>query len=344
MPKRRNFSPTEYWNRLAEEHVPELAFSGKTRADYKKWEKTARIKYEELLGRFPESVPLNAETESSFIDGGLVRQRVVFDVDPYISIPCQVLFREKMKPDGKNAAIICCHGHGPGKDAVAGIRSGPEVNQFIDNHNFDFGIQMAKEGFFAICPELRGFGERLDKPAPFPGRDPCNVDYIKGTMLGYYPLTLNLWDIMKCVDYLETRPEVDRNRIGMMGISGGGTMTTFTAAYEKRIKAADIIGYVNPFQEFCYKRSNICGMQILPDLYRWFDTDEIAGLIAPRPLLVEMGMYDNCFYIHDMLKGYEGVKEIYAAAGAADLIDSDVFPGPHAYGGNKAADFFRKYL
>ena len=344
MPKRRNFSPTEYWNRLAENHVPLLAFTGSNLDDYKKWEPAARQKYTELLGRFPDRVPLNAEIMSTVIDNGLVRQRVVFDVDAYMSIPCQVLYPQDMKPDGTNAAIICCHGHGPGKDAVAGIRKDPETERFIDYHNFDYGYQMAKAGFFVICPELRGFGERLDVPNPYPGRDPCNVDYIRGTLIGYYPLTLNLWDIMCCIDYLETCPEVDRNRIGMMGLSGGGTMTTFAAAYDTRIKAADIMGYVNPFQEFCYKRANFCGMQILPDLYRWFDTDEIAGLIAPRPLLVEMGMYDECFYIHDMLKGYEGIRQIYAAAGVADAIDSDVFPGPHAYGGNKAVEFFRKNL
>ena len=344
MPKRRNFSPTEYWNRLAENHRPELAFEGSDAASYEKWEAAARPKYAELLGRFPESVPLNAEVESTVSDGNLIRQRVVFDVDAYMSIPCQVLFPKEMKPDGSNAAIICCHGHGPGKDAVAGIRCEPEVDRFIDYHNFDYGVQMANAGFLTICPELRGFGERLDNPPPYPGRDPCNVDYIKGTLIGYYPLTLNLWDIMRCIDYLETRPEVDGARIGMMGLSGGGTMTTFTAAYDTRIKAADIMGYVNPFQEFCYKRANFCGMQILPDLYRWFDTDEIAGLIAPRPLLVEMGIYDECFYIHDMLKGFEGIRDIYAAADAADVLDCDIFPGPHAFGGNKAAGFFAKYL
>jgi dienelactone hydrolase len=344
MSKRRNFSPTEYWNRLAENHTPELAFKGSTRADYETWESAARPKYRELLGRFPERVPLNAEVMSTVEDNGLIRQRVVFDVDPYMSIPCQVLYPQDMKPDGSNPAIICCHGHGPGKDAVAGIRSEPEIEQFIDYHNFDYGRQMAQAGFLTICPELRGFGERLDSPTPYPHRDPCNIDYIKGTLIGYYPLTLNLWDIMCCIDYLETRPEVDKNRIGMMGLSGGGTMTTFVAAYDHRIKAADIMGYVNPFQEFCYKRANFCGMQILPDLYRWFDTDEIAGLIAPRPLLVEMGIYDECFYIHDLLKGYEGIREIYTAAGADSVLDCDIFPGPHAFGGNKAVEFFRKYL
>lgn len=342
--KQRNFSPKEYWNRIAYEHVPEMLFFGTTKQEYAAWKKKAYAQFVTLLGRFPRPVPLDAAVVSSVIDGDLIRERVVFDTEQHMSIPCQVLRRRDMKADGQQAALICCHGHGPGKDAVAGIRNEPEMNAFIDFHNFDFGVQMAKAGFLTICPELRGFGERLEKPHPYPGRDSCNVDYIKGTLLGYYPLTLNIWDIQCCIDYLLERPEIHPERIGMMGISGGGTMTTFCAALDTRIRAADIIGYVNPFEEFAIKRTQFCGMQIVPDLFRYFDTDEIAGLIAPRPLLLEMGIYDECFYIHDLLKGYEGVREIYAAAGYEDLLETDIFQGPHAYGGNKAEAFFKKHL
>lgn len=342
--KRRNFSPKEYWNRVAQEHTPALSFTGVTAKDYQAWRDEAYPQYVKLLGRFPKPVPLDAAIESSVIDGDLVRERVVFDTEAHMSIPCQVLYRRDMKKDGKQAALICCHGHGPGKDSVAGIRCEPEVADFIDFHNMDFGVQMANAGFLTICPELRGFGERLESPPPYPGKDNCNVDYIKGTLLGYYPLTLNIWDIQRCIDYLETRPEVDGGRIGMMGISGGGTMTTFCAALDPRIRAADIIGYVNPFEEFAIRRANFCGMQVVPDLYHYFDTDEIAGLIAPRPLLMEMGIYDECFYIHDQLTGYRGVRDIYAAAGCEHLLETDIFKGPHAYGGNKAEAFFKKHL
>ena len=89
-----------------------------------------------------------------------------------------------------------------------------------------------------------------------------------------------------------------------MGLSQGGTMTTFTAAVEPRIKAADIISYVNPWRGFGITRGNFCGSQIVPGIYRDLDTDDIAGLIAPRPLLIEMGIYDDCFFIQDLLKGY----------------------------------------
>ena len=71
---------------------------------------------------------------------------------------------------------------------------------------------------------------------------------------------------------------------------------------------------------------------------------DIAGLIAPRPLLLEMGVHDTCFPIEHTLKGYEGVKKIYKAAGAEERLWADIHPGPHAFAANKAFDFFRKYL
>ena len=341
----RNFSMQSYWDRLTEDWRPLLRFEGRTQADWAAWRQEASARFMELLGPFPEPVPLRAEVECSVEDGDLIRERVVFDSEAFMSVPCQVLRPKGMKPDHSNPAIVCSHGHGPfGKDAVAGVRSSRAHVAEIEEANYNYGEHMARAGFLTVSPDLRVFGERRDGPDPFPGRDPCNVNFVKGALLGIYTLTLNIWDMKRCVDYLQARPEVDPNRIGMMGLSQGGTMTTFTAAAEPRIKAADIIGYVNPWREFGIKRANFCGSQIVPGIYRYFDTDDIAGLIAPRPLLLEMGIYDNCFFIHDMLAGYQGVRRIYEAAGAGDKLWAEVHPGPHAFAGNKAFEFFKRYL
>jgi dienelactone hydrolase len=342
---KRNFSMQAYWEKIMEDWTPLLKFKGRDKKNWEKWYKQAYPKYVELLGVFPDPVKLEAEVESSVVDGDLIRERVVFNCEAFMSVPCQVLRPKSMEADGSNPAILCSHGHGLyGKDVVAGIRSSPGHVANIVEHNYNYAEQMAKAGFLTIAPDLRGFGERADGSNPFPGRDACNINFLKGSMIGMYPLALNIWDMKCCIDYLETRPEVDAKRIGMMGLSQGGTMTTFTTAFEKRIKAADIIGYVNPWYGFGIQRANFCGSQIVPDIFRYFDTDDIAGLIAPRPLLLEMGIYDDCFQIQDLLKGYEGVKKIYQAAGCGELLWADIFPGPHGFAGNKAFEFFKKYL
>jgi dienelactone hydrolase len=343
--KKRNFSMQEYWMNRIKDWEPVYSFKGETREDWADWRKSAYPKLIELLGEFPKKVDLEPEVQYSVEDKGIIRELVIFNSEEFMSVPCYVLYPANMKADGSNPAIVCSHGHGPcGKDSVAGVRSTPEHEEDIRAHNHNYAEQMARAGFFTIVPGVRVYGEKSDGPDPFPGRDACNVNFIKGAILGIYMLTLNIWDSIRCIDYLETRPEVDKARIGMMGLSGGGTMTAFTGAVDERIKAADIMGYINPLARFGIERANFCGSQIVPELYRYFDTDEIAGLIAPRPLLLEMGIYDECFYIQDQIKGYEGVKDIYKAAGVEDRLWVDIFPGPHSFGGNKAFEFFRKYL
>jgi hypothetical protein len=130
----------------------------------------------------------------------------------------------------------------------------------------------------------------------------------------------------------------------MMGLSQGGTMVTWTVPVEPRIKAADIMGYVNPWERFGIHRANFCGSQIVPGILRYLDTSDIAGLIAPRPLLIEMGVHDTCFPIEDQLIGYERVKRIYDAAGCSDRLWADIHPGEHGFAGNKAFAFFDQYL
>lgn len=344
--KNRNFSMTEYWNRKASEHSPLLSFGQPGNTDWHSWHPNAKHQLFKLLGKLPQKVAQNAEVIYAVEEEELIRERVVFDTEKDMSIPCYVLRPKSMKCDKSNAAIICCNGHPAhlGKEPVAGVRSEQEHIDAITQMNYDYGYQMAKKGYLTIIPELRGFGERRDGIDPFPGRDNCNVNFIKGAILGIYILSLNIWDMMRVIDYLETREEVNPKRIGMMGLSYGGTMTAFTAALDSRIAAADIMGYINPWAEFAIKHGNFCGVQLIPEVYTYFETHDIAGLIAPRPLLLEMGIYDDCFFIQDQLESFKGVKHIYQAAGAGNQLWQEVHAGGHRFAGKKAFEFFEKYL
>ncbi len=343
----RNFSMNEWFQRYLAEHEPLLAFRGKTADDWRAWRDEALPKYLELIGEFPKPVDLNAEVEYAIEEDGVIRERVVFDSERWMSVPCYVLRPAEMKADRSNAAIICSHGHGRfGKEAVSGARHVyKEFKDAVAQANYDYGMQMARAGFLTLSLDLRLFAERSEGwQLPFGGPDRCNVEYVRATMLGLNTLALNIWDVKRCVDYLATRPEVDAGRIGMMGLSQGGTMTTFAAAAEPRIRAADIIGYVNAWRRFAFDRGNICGSQVLPGILKYLDAPDIAGLIAPRPLLLEMGAQDDCFLVKDMLAGYDAVRSIYSAAGVEDDLHADLHPGGHAFAGGKAFEFFRRYL
>ena len=341
----RTLTLQEYWQKLAEDHVPEISFKS-AGLDFSEWHEKALAKLTELLGILPEKVPLEPEVLYSVDQGDYIRRKVILQADKYMSLPAVVLIPKSAAKDRSTPAILCSHGHGPfGKDSVTGMTGTPERAADVASANYNFAEQMAREGFITISPDLRGFGERRDKfdPIDIP-RDPCNLNYVKGSIFGIYPLALNIFDFSRCIDYLETMEEVDPDRIGMMGMSQGGTMTTFTTALESRIKACDIISYVNPFDAFGLRDGNFCGSQVLPNLYRYMDTFDVAGLIAPRPCLMEMGIYDACFPFEDLWRGYEETKKIFEAAGAADKLYTDIHPHGHAYSGVKAPEFFKNNL
>jgi len=342
---RHLFSMVEYFKRLAEKHVPQLSFRGETKDDWEEWHQKAHARLLRLLGKFPKPVDLAPDVVYSVEEDGLVRERVILDTEEHMSVPCIVLKPLGMKSDGTNAAILCSHGHGAyGKDAVWGDRQSQDLIQNIELHNYNYGEQMARRGFLTIMPDLRVFGERSDGGDPYPGRDRCNVHFIRGMILGVYTLTLNIFDMTRVIDYLQTRPEVNPERIGMMGLSQGGTMTSFTTAVEPRIKAADVVGYMGTWAEFGIGYANFCGSQIVPDIFRYLDVPDVVGLASPRPLLIEMGARDECFPIDEMAPAAERVRRIYEAAGAAENLHMDVHPGRHAFSGRKAFDFFERYL
>jgi len=203
---------------------------------------------------------------------------------------------------------------------------------------------MAQAGFVAVAPDWRSFGERIAYSNPYPGRDICNVHFLQHLILGRSLLGANIFDGMRVVDFLLTREEVDPDRIGCMGLSFGGTMTTYLALLDDRIKAADIICYATTTEHYAVSRPNFCGSQLVPYLYRYADVPDVIAAIAPKPLLIESGASDTCFWIHSALKAHETVQKAYKVSGQPENLWIEVFPGGHGFSGRKAFSFFRKFL
>ena len=345
---KRNLSIDQHFNAQAASHRPRFRFAGKTAQDWKRWRTGLHPAVAQTLGGLPAKVPLRPEVLCEWTEHGLIKQRVVFDVAAGLSV-IALVFRP-VKSAGRLPAILCCHGHGAyGKESVMGNRSTQDLRNSIDFHNYDYGFQMAKAGFVTICIDWRGFGERDDRRKPInhdivAGRDLCNVHFIRATIFGQTMLGLNVHDGQCALDYLCRQPFVDPKRIGVMGLSFGGTMTTWMSICDKRIKAADIICYSDRFADFGIRDTNFCGSQISPGLYTLADLPDLHGLIAPRPLLVEIGIQDECFMIDSAVSCYREVEKIYRAAGVRDRLELDMFEGGHAWGGHKSIEFFRKNL
>ena len=348
----RNLSVNGYFREMAERHVPRYRFAAGT--DFARWRAELLPAVRETLGRMPQRVPLNAQVQAEWREHGLIKQRVVFDVEEGLSAVAYV-FRPESSNGHRLPAILACHGHSPfGKDAVMGNRATPEQARDVEMANYDYGLQMAQAGFVTIAIDWRGFGERDDrrKPnshglvvePPVPGRDLCNQHYLRASILGMTVLGMDVHDARCALDYLCQQPFVDADRIGVMGLSFGGVMATWMPLVDDRVKAANVICYSDRFADFGLRDVNFCGSQITPGLYALCDVPDLQGLIAPKPLLVEIGSYDACFKVESAMSCYREVEKIYTAAGVSDRLELDLFEGGHRWGGNKSVEFFRKHL
>jgi hypothetical protein len=83
---------------------------------------------------------------------------------------------------------------------------------------------------------------------------------------------------------------------------------------------------------------------VTPGLFTLVDVPDLQGLIAPRPLLVDIGAYDDCFLLESAMACHRRLQTIYAAAGARDMLELDLFPGGHAWGGSRSLAFFTRHL
>ena len=206
-----------------------------------------------------------------------------------MSVVAYVLVPNNLAPSERRPAILAAHGHGGGKDDVCGIGHGEaERVDRIAALNYDYARQFALRGHVVIAPDWRAFGERRAGGSA-PNRDVCDLLQDKALLFGDNLLTLNVWDARCAVSYLQSRPEVDPDRIGCAGLSYGGTMTLFATVLDERIKCAVISGYLNRFESFAINRGNFCGAQLPPGLLRYGEMEDIACLIAPRPAADRIG-------------------------------------------------------
>ncbi|MBN2392717.1 MAG: hypothetical protein JXR84_18445, partial [Anaerolineae bacterium] len=102
--------------------------------------------------------------------------------------------------------------------------------------------------------------------------------------------------------------------------------------------------YSDLWAAFGMRDINYCGMQVAPGLYKLVDLPDLQGLIAPRPLLIDIGAQDTCFKVDTAMQCYTQLAAIYHAAQADDHLELDLHLGEHGWGGNKSEAFFRKYL
>ena len=346
----RKCSPHYMFEQMALQHEPRCRFSGKTEPDFSSWRAATFPKVLKTLGDFPEQVPPNPKLLAEWDEAGLFKQRWIIDLNKYLSGTVLINYPKGLRENEKCPSILCWHGHGIfGKNPVMGFNTSPAVEQDTAQHNYDYGVQMAQAGFITFAIDWIGCGEQNDSLKPnyksnAGHRDWCNLYYLMATMLGLTSISINVSHARAATDFVCGLPHVAEDRLGVMGQSGGGVMTLWSALCDERFKAAEIICYSDCFKYFGFRDLNICGMQVAPGLFKLVDLGDLQGLLAPLPLLVDIGIYDETFYVEGAMECFQQVEKIYTAAEARDNLELDLFPGWHCWGGNKSKAFFKKQL
>ncbi len=177
--------------------------------DFGKWQPQFKAKILELLGPWPESVPLNVqvlaeERVTELGDYGIPpfrQQHIVFDSEPYASVSAYLLIPDDLKPGERRPAILNAHGHGPGKSLLVGLAPKSFEPDSDRLSNEAAALFLVKEGYVVLAPDWRPFGERaLDAKYCRQGRDACNVTAMSFEYFGYTLLALNIWDARRSID------------------------------------------------------------------------------------------------------------------------------------------------
>lgn len=338
-------------NALWNLYHPELApyhFDATDESGARAWQAHTRPALRAAVGfqDLPE-VPLAPQTIEVVDKGDYTREKVVLHTSAHTQMPAYIL-----KP--KNAAgplpvAVAFHGHGYGVKDIVGLWEDGSERDTPDGYHKDFGVALARRGFLVAAPEISCFGERLNdysylnQPAGQPIPSTCHHTAALAFHLGGSAVGLRVFDGIRLVDYLETRGDADCNRLGAMGISGGGMHTFFSACLDTRIKAVVISGYFCAFK-YSILGMNHCTCNYVPGLGRFGEIYDLVGLLAPRPMLVEAGTHDPIFPLRGVEEAVARARQVYALFGAEDQVETDYFEGRHQISGTRAYDFLMEKL
>jgi dienelactone hydrolase len=340
------FDPIVFAKKLYEKAPLQLTFKAKDKKSAEAWQKKLHAKVTELLGGFPtERTPLNPQTLEVREFPGYRRERFVYHTRPGLMALAYLL-----TPNGAKqplGTVICIPGHGRGVDDLVGIdeQGRDRTDKEAAGYEHDFAIQVVEHGMAAVAIEPIGFGCRRDPVNAKKGLGQKACDPVAGEalLLGQTLLAWRIWDVMRTIDWIETRPELDAKRVGCMGPSGGGTATLFSTAMEPRIKAALVSSYLNTFRDSIFSM-NHCTDNYVPGILNWAEMYDVAGLIAPRPLFAESGERDTIFPIAASRASFAKVTALYEVFGAGDVVEHEVFDGPHSFWGKRGIPFLAKHL
>lgn len=289
--------------------VPTMSYDGK---DFFEWQKNARNKLTELLGldRF-EKVEPKTEIEYKKKIKGATEIRFTFQSEEGYRVPCHLLL-----PNGVEnpPVMICLQGHTTGMHISLGRVKYDRDEMSIRDGDRDFCVRAVKEGYAAIALEQRNYGETSETPLP-----DCELSMLIATLFGRTTIGSRVWDIQRLIDVLENEfaDVMNVKKICLMGNSGGGTATIYTAALEDRIVLAMPSCAVSTYKDSIGAMSHCC-CNYIPHIAEYFDMNDLISMSYPKYYIQVNGKYDGIFPIEPAKDVFKKGKAAYKDMGKGD--------------------------
>jgi dienelactone hydrolase len=324
---------------------PSLTFSATSPAAARSWQQRARRRLIERLGGFPTArAPLNAEILETADLGTYTREKIVFDTRRNLStIGYLLLPKNAPRP---LPAVVCVSGHGRGLPDILGMADdGSQRAERNVGYAKEYALQCVEHGYATFAVEQLAFGTRRDDAArrAGPAVESCRPAACAALLFGQTMAGWRVWDVMRAVDYLGTRTEVDSSRVATMGASGGGTTSLLAAAVDPRVKVAIVSAYFNTFRDSIVSISH-CPDNYVPGLLQDMELYDLSGLVAPRGLFVESGRNDRIFPIAGSQVAAEKARVIYRAFAVPERFGHEIHEGGHEVHLVGAFDFLKRTL
>ena len=271
----------------------------------------------EMLGLdpLPERAPLKPQITATTEHDEFRVERLHFQSRPGLYVTGNLYLPKKI--DKPLPAILYVCGHGRVKKD--GVSYGNKV------HYHHHGSWFARNGYVCLTIDTLQLGE-------IEGLH--HGTYREGMWWwlnrGYTPAGVEAWNCIRALDYLETRKEVDADRLGVTGRSGGGAYSWWIAALDERIKCAVPVAGItdlrNHVVDGCVEGH--CDCMYMVNTYRW-DYPMVAALVAPRPLLISNTDTDRIFPLDGVYRTFTDVRRIYQLHDAADKVALHITAGGH---------------
>lgn len=341
------YNSKKYFGNLYSHAAAAAAFAHRGNMPVSEWQHQARHSLKKLLGiekieaALPGYKPSARLLKTEKLD---LFTREYWEIYTEPNLPLSMIVLRPPAKKGKLPLVIAPHGHGRNHQAYAGIYLDSADREHVLSGERDIAVQAVKEGYIAIAPTSRAFGETRTEEDLKEGKSfSCRIQLMHDLLLGRTPIGDRVWDMMKILDWAVVNLPVDEDRIAITGNSAGGTTTLFTAAIDTRFKVAAPASYFSTIEGSIGVIAH-CDCNYIPGMLDWGNMSDVGGLIAPRPLSIIHGVQDDIYPIEETRKAFELLKNIYSEAGAPGNIQLHEGAGGHRYYKEGAWPFIRKHF